>query len=184
MLEVEDRRVTITLGNRRYPESGADASATIDVSSPAARVYAALTHIEDQPLWSPEVIGASWLGGASGANEGARFAGRNRVGRSRWSTVCEVEVARPGEEFTFRVVRGAMVSRTRWSFRLQPLPDGGTRLTETFTVLRANPAAVRSILTWLRGGQERGGALIDNLRVSLTRLAEGVEGSRLPSPPG
>lgn len=161
----------IEMGARRYPQRGASVSAAIDIARPPAEVYAAVADVTAQPAWSPEVVEASWLPGAAPGTVGARFVGRNHVGRSTWRTVCEVEVARPGEEFTFRVVRGALVARTRWSFRMEPLPGGGTRLTESFTTLRANPAPARALLTRLRGGQDRGEALVENLRASLSGLA-------------
>ena len=166
--------VRVAFGQYRYPRRGASVMASVDIAAPPAQVYAVVADVAGQPHWSPEVVEASWLPGAAPSTAGARFVGRNHVGRSRWSTICEVEVARPGEEFTFRVVRGALVARTRWSFRFEPLPGGGTRLSESFTTLRANPAPVRALLTMLRGGQDRAEALVDNLRASVIRLAEVV----------
>jgi hypothetical protein len=81
--------------------------------------------------WSPEAVAQAWLGGATGPAVGARFRGRNRNGRHRWSTVCTVVAWTPEREVAWDVETVGLAT-ARWSYRL--LPDGdGTLLVEEFT---------------------------------------------------
>lgn len=80
--------------------------------------------------WSPECYRVDWAKGVSGPALGARFHGRNRLGRRRWTTTGRIVSYQPGRELAFDV---SMFGRpvARWSYQLEP--DGaGTRVTERF----------------------------------------------------
>jgi hypothetical protein len=109
-------------------------AASIDISASAILVYdiaSDVTRIGDR---STECDGAVWLDGASRPAVGARFRGHNHLGPLRWSTVCEVTSAMPGEEFAFTVVDGKGREQTRWRYLIEQRGDR-TRLTETYEFL-------------------------------------------------
>ena len=94
-------------------------------------IYAMVTDVTRMGEWSPETYRCRWLDGASGPAVGARFKGWNKFSFVRWATTCEVEVAMPGEEFTFSTRYGRDGRRVggRWSYRFNAV-DGGTEVRE------------------------------------------------------
>ena len=99
------------------------------VPAPAEAVYARLSDVTSTGDRSTECRRVEWLpGGPREAVVGARFRGRNRSGLARWSRVCEVLEAVPGERFAFRTVPERLdPSRrdsTTWRFDLEPRPEG------------------------------------------------------------
>ena len=53
---------------------------SIDIDAPPERVYDMVADLSRMGEWSPENQGGKWLRGATGASQGARFKGRNRIG--------------------------------------------------------------------------------------------------------
>ena len=94
-------------------------------------VYAMLTDITRMGEWSPENCGGRWLGQAAGPAAGARFVGRNRKGLLRWSTVCTVTAADPGQLFAF-TVRALGLTVSEWSYVFDDA-GGGCLVTERWT---------------------------------------------------
>lgn len=114
----------------------ADVSVERVIAADASTLWAMVSDITRMGEWSPENTGGEWVGGASGAAVGAKFKGRNRIGRRRWSTTCTVTECEPGRVFAFDVGIGP-VSPMTWSYRFEAV-DGGTRVTETFHDRRAS----------------------------------------------
>ncbi len=110
---------------RRTPND----AVSMDIAAPPERVWALVSDITNMPRWSPETYKTRWIHGAKGPLPGARFKGTNRWGWIRWSSICEVEVAEPGREFTF-VTYITWRQRTRWSYVFEPV-GGGARVTES-----------------------------------------------------
>ena len=112
-------------------------------------VYAAVADVTKTGERSPECREADWLPGAEPGTVGARFRGRNRVGRLiRWSRVCEIVAAEPGRSFAFRTVP-ERIDKTRsdstvWSFQLEPA-DGGTRVTHTYEIEKMPAKVMQAI---------------------------------------
>jgi hypothetical protein len=77
-------------------------SVTEDISASPGVVNELISDLPRMGEWSPESTGGRWLGG-NGPGVGARFLGRSRSGRRRWSTLVTVMVADPGRRFAFRV---------------------------------------------------------------------------------
>jgi uncharacterized protein YndB with AHSA1/START domain len=105
-------------------------SVATEIAAPADEVYAMVADLTRMGEWSPENMGATWLGGATGAAPGARFKARNSAGRKEWSTTGKIMEAEPGRVLSFRVTAvGAKVAR--WSYVFEPT-DGGCRVTESW----------------------------------------------------
>jgi uncharacterized protein YndB with AHSA1/START domain len=109
-------------------------SVSREIAASPERVYALVTDLRRMGEWSPENEGGQWLDDAATARPGARFRGRNRIGRSSWRTVATVVDAEPGRQFSFRVAAGP-VKVSHWSYRFETAP-GGCRVTESWRDLR------------------------------------------------
>lgn len=83
------------------------------------RVVSDVTRIGE---WSRECHSAEWVDGASGPVPGARFRGRNRAGRARWTRTAELTVVDTPNEIAWRTVpTRAFPESTEWRFRLRRL---------------------------------------------------------------
>src|SRR3990170_5386588 len=113
--------------------------------------------------WSHECVGAAWLGASNSAVPGARFRGRNRAGTIRWGRTCEIVCAEPYELTWVTIPTARYPDSSEWRVTLDKV-DGGTRITQSFHVLRA--PAVLSVLYALLipGHRDRTNALIEDLQ--------------------
>jgi uncharacterized protein YndB with AHSA1/START domain len=102
----------------------AQLEATIDVDAPPAEVWAMVSDIERMASWSPQVVRTTIKGG--GVQQGTKFSNLNRQGPLFWPTKGKVVRFEPHRDFAFRIAE----NRTVWSFQLEPLPGGGTRVTQ------------------------------------------------------
>lgn len=106
---------------------------TVEVAAGPMALYEMVSDVPRMGEWSPENVGCTWLGGATGASVGARFKGKNQRGWRRWSTVNEVVEADPGRAFAFRTSSfGLRVALWRYAF-MGDDPDGPTTVTESWT---------------------------------------------------
>jgi hypothetical protein len=126
--------------------------------------------------WSHECIGAEWLGGATVAEPGARFRGRNRSGVFRWGRVCEIVVAEPWQ-LTWRTVPTVLYpDSTEWTIRLEAV-DGGTRIEQSFQVVKAPKLVDRLYATMVPDHRDRDEALAGDLRRLGERAAAATGGN-------
>jgi hypothetical protein len=109
------------------------------IAAPPAAVYDRIADVTGTGNRSLECRSCEWLPGAAPGRVGARFRGRNRSGLLRWSRVCEVTAADPGQLFSFRTIperfdptRG---DSTTWSYTLAP-EGTGTRVTHTYRITK------------------------------------------------
>lgn len=146
-----------------------------EVIAPATpeQVWAVLTDVTRTGEWSHEAVGAEWLDGSTAATPGARFRGRNRSGRNRWTRTCEVLAAeRPGL-FRFRTIATRRYpDSTVWTFEIEPVPEG-TRITQRFEIVHINPIADRLFYALLPPHRDRSAALREDIE-RLAALAEGA----------
>ncbi|MEX2255943.1 MAG: SRPBCC family protein [Acidimicrobiia bacterium] len=110
-------------------------SVTTRIEASPEVVYDLVSDLPRMGELSPENTGGKWLGGATGPTVGARFKGTNRNGIRRWSTVCTVVDATPGEVFSFDVKAGPWTV-ARWTYRITP-SGAGCDVTETWEDRRA-----------------------------------------------
>src|ERR1700744_1104681 len=114
-----------------------EGSATVHMAATADKDWDLISDVRNTGRFSPEVLEAEWLDGATGPALGAKFRGhvrRNEIGPVYWTT-CKVTASVPGREFGFT---GLLVDRpvNNWHYRLAPAGDG-TDVTESF---RLSPA--------------------------------------------
>lgn len=95
------------------------AEVTLEIAAPADTLYGLVSDLPRMGEWSPECERVDWLKGAGAAVPGARFKGRNRRGKRRWSTTGEVVVAEPGKELTFDISSLFGLPVARWSYRFE-----------------------------------------------------------------
>jgi len=110
-------------------------SRQIDIETVPEVVYDLVADLPRMGEWSPECQTVEWLDGCSGPAEGATFVGHNRGGPRglfRWSRQGRVLAADRGREFAFVTEEGGREG-TEWRYRFEPM-EGGTRVTETYTV--------------------------------------------------
>ncbi|TFV87717.1 SRPBCC family protein [Blastococcus sp. CT_GayMR20] len=159
-----------------------DEVSTVVGADPAA-VYALVSDVTRTPRFSPEVTSARWLDGATRAAVGARFEAVNTAGNGRsWRNRPVVTVADPGREFAFARTEpfaGTIV----WRYRLEPV-QGGTRVTESYTVERPVSRLGWLVIEHIFGGGVRREALHDGMRTTLERMRVVLESDRgeVPEP--
>ena len=109
------------------------AAVTLHIDAPSGKVWDLVTDITKMGEYSPEVMEAEWLGGATGPSVGARYRGhvrRNEKWPVYWTT-CEVTQCVPSQVFEFAVMMGERPVNT-WRYEFRASDDGGTDVTEAF----------------------------------------------------
>lgn len=147
-------------GRRRVQKRGHN-EVVVDASPDAVwDVVADVTRVGE---WSHECIECSFLGGATRAEPGARFRGRNRQGIFRWGRVCEV-LSTEDRELVWRTVPTTFYpDSTIWRIRVTPT-DGGTRLEQSFEGLHVPKILDVLYASMLPAHRDRADALTADLR--------------------
>jgi len=136
----------------------------VAVDAPIDAVRAVLQAVDRQGEWSHECVETVWLDGATAADVGARFRGRNAQGLFRWGRTCEI-VASTDDELAWRTVPTRFYpDSTRWTIRLTPALGGGTRIEQTFDAERAPKVLVVVYALMVPAHRDRSEALRDDLR--------------------
>ncbi|WP_051215070.1 SRPBCC family protein [Granulicoccus phenolivorans] len=155
--------------------------ARVEVVVPASpeEVWAVISDVTRIDEWSGECRSGQWLDGAERAAVGTRFKGANRAGQLRWSRTCEfVEVDRP-RLLAWRTLPTVLLpDSTRWQIELAEAP-GGTRITQSYDVLRLPPVWDRVYAVTTPSHRDRALALIEDLR----RLGEAARSAKPTSAP-
>lgn len=147
------------------------ASVTVSMAAPAERIWDLVADVRNTGRFSPEVMEAEWLDGASGPALGARFRGhvkRNEMGPVYWTT-CRVTACDPGREFGFAVLLGDKPINN-WHYRFTQRADG-TDVTESFRLSESVP----NRLFWAVAGPLRKRRNIRDMRKTLERIKAVVE---------
>jgi uncharacterized protein YndB with AHSA1/START domain len=126
------------------PDGGANAAEITGLTAAVEEVIAAspelvwdlLADVTRVGGWSPECIGAAWLGEPGGPWPGARFAGRNRFPDGfEYEVTCLVTEADRPRAFAWVVLDGSgdpACPSSSWRYLIDPLP-GGSRVRQHFT---------------------------------------------------
>jgi hypothetical protein len=138
------------------------------------RVYDLCSDVTRTPELSPEVTSCRWLDGATGPAVGARFKARNKVQRGpSWANKPVVTVADPGREFAFTRTEfggGTML----WRYQLEPVGTG-TRVTESYEVLRPMSRGMWFVIERVCGRHDRRADLRLGMETTLSRVRAALE---------
>ncbi|HYH30370.1 MAG TPA: SRPBCC family protein [Pseudonocardia sp.] len=146
----------------------------VRVEAPPTAVWEVLADVTRTGEWSHECRAVEWIGAPGRPVPGARFRGRNRYGRLRWSRVNEVQLVDAPRSFGWRTVPSPLYpDSTEWRIHLEP--DGaGTRIVQEFRVVRLNPLLDRLFWLTMTGHRDRRAALAADLQ-RLGALAAGED---------
>jgi uncharacterized membrane protein len=148
-----------------------DAAVTVTIAAPAQQIWDLVADVRNTGKFSPEVMEAEWLDGATGPALGAKFRGhvkRNEIGPVYWTT-CRVTACEPGREFGFEVLLGERPVNN-WHYRFAPV-EGGTDVTESFRMSEGLFTTVFGLF----GGQLRRRRNIRDMRKTLEQVKAVVE---------
>lgn len=152
---------------------GESVSVSRDIDATADDLWAMVADITRMGEWSPENEGGEWIEPAAGAAPGAKFRGRNRLGKKSWKTVATVLEAEPGRVFSFHISAGP-VKVADWSYTFEPL-GSACRVTETWTDRR--PGWFKPIGHLATGVGDRAAHNRAGMEQTLAGLAAAAEGT-------
>jgi hypothetical protein len=150
-------------------EKQAEASETIAVD--AGTIYDLVSDLTQMGSWSPEAVGGSWVGGATGPAMNARFRGNNKAGWRRWSTTATVTAADRGKRFAFHISL-AGVPIADWSYDFEPAGDA-TNVVERWTDRR--PGWMNALSGPVMGVPDRAVHNQRNMEATLAALKQAAE---------
>lgn len=115
--------------------------------------------------WSHECHEVSFVDGSTEPAVGARFRGRNKVGRTGWTRTCEIVEYTPGREISWRTIpTGLYRDSTVWTITVDPDGDGATKLSQRYEVVQLSPAMDRFLYLVMPAHRDRHDALESDLR--------------------
>jgi uncharacterized protein YndB with AHSA1/START domain len=152
-------------------------SVTREIAAPAEQVWAMVSDVTRMGEWSPENMGGTWLGGASGPQPGAKFRSANHIGKRKWKTVATVVDAEAGRRFSFRVATMGL-NVADWSYAFEPTATG-CRVTETW--IEQRPGFFKPLTQLVTGVADRAGHNRAGMEQTLERLAAAAESRSAPS---
>lgn len=146
---------------RRVQKTG---HAEVEVRADPDGVWAVVSDPTRTGEWSHECTGCSWLGGATRPEPGARFRGRNRQRLFRWGRVCEV-ISADDRELVWRTVPTTFYpDSTEWRIRVEAVDSGGSRIVQSFDVVKAPKLLDPIYATLVPDHRDRDAALQQDLR--------------------
>lgn len=153
-------------------ESGVALQHSAEIDASAALLYSLVADIEMMARLSPECVDCRFIGGATRAVEGARFRGRSRRGRHRWTTTSVIVEAVPGRRISWDVTYFTRPV-ARWTYEFVETERGRTNVTERCVDLRR---AVLRRTSWLiTGSWDRATRNRATMHTTLQRLAMTAE---------
>jgi len=144
-------------------------SVSIHMAADPPSAYELVADVTRTPEFSPEILKCTWLDGATGPAVGARFAAVNKVpNRPSWTNKPVVTVAEPGRAFAFARTE-KFAGTVEWAYRFES-EDGGTRVTESYTVTRPLSPIGWFVIGTLFGRKDRRGDLRHGMEQTLERM--------------
>jgi hypothetical protein len=110
------------------------AAVNLHIDASPDQVWGLVGDITKMGEYSPEVIEAEWIDGATGPAVGARYRGhvqRNENWPVLYWTTCKITECVPGQVFEFAVIMRERPVNT-WRYEFRASDDGGTDVTESF----------------------------------------------------
>ena len=152
------------------------------IEAPPELLYDFIADVTRTPERTPDIVRCKWIDGATGPAVGARFKSINKQGRGpNWSNKPIVTVADPGREFSFTRTE-PFAGTILWRHRFEP-EGTGTRLIESYEVLKPISAVGWFIIDTLYGMKDRQTDLRASMIASMDRVAELVEADQSASMP-
>lgn len=143
-------------------------------------LWSIVSDITRTPELSPEITSCRWLDDATGPAVGARFEATNTVNGKNWKNTPAVTAADPGRAFAFeRTERFA--GTIAWRYDFEPV-DGGTRVTESYEVIRPLSRLGWFVIERLYRCYDRRRDLGRGMEHTLQRLAELAAADRPGTP--
>lgn len=152
---------------------------SIHIDAPPEDVYALVADVTRSPEFSPEVVRCTWLDGATGPTVGARFEAVNKAGRGSWKNRPMVTAAQAGHEFAFSRSE-KLAGEIHWRYHFEA-EGGGTRVTESYKVVRPVSRLGWFGITYVYGRRDRRADLRRGMQQTLQRLRAAAE--NLPAAP-
>jgi uncharacterized protein YndB with AHSA1/START domain len=144
---------------------------SIDIAAPRAKVWDLIADFDNMRQWSPELRRIIWLGGARGPAVGARFLGVNRHGPVPWATLSKVSKCDAQSAIEWEV----STSATRWGYRFEDLPGGGTRVTEYREQFKPRNPVISAVANSGLIGRQREDLMVAGMRTTLERVKAAAE---------
>ncbi len=142
-------------------------------ASPEA-LYELIADVTRTPEITPDIVKVAWLDGATGPAVGARFKATNKQGRGpNWSNKPVITVLEPGREIAWERTE-PFGGTVEWRYRFEP-EGTGTRITESYRVVKPLRLFGWFIIGTLYGMKDRRGDLRASMGRTLERLAEMLE---------
>jgi uncharacterized protein YndB with AHSA1/START domain len=143
-----------------------------EIAAPPEVVWRLISDLTRMGEWSPECTKVTWQGGATGPSVGARFKGHNRNGIRRWSTQGRIVAAEVPTEIAWDISALGLAG-SRWGYRIEALPDGGSRVTESWLDRRGKLLEVVGKLA--TGVPDRAAGNAASMKTTLKRLKQAAE---------
>jgi Hemerythrin HHE cation binding domain/Polyketide cyclase / dehydrase and lipid transport len=146
---------------RVIPRAG---GAEVVVGAAIDAVWRIVSDVTRVGEWSHECRRVEWLDGATKPAPGVRFRGTNKAGPWTWSRVNEILVAEEPRRFMWRTVPTlAFPDSSEWRIDLEAV-DGGTRVVQSYRVLRAPAVLTRLYPFLVPAHRDRTTGLTEDLR--------------------
>jgi uncharacterized protein YndB with AHSA1/START domain len=134
------------------------------VDAPPTAVWAVVGDPRRTGEWSHECLDVEFVDGVTEPAVGARFRGKNKVGKNGWSRTCEVVGFEPGREISWRTVPiGFYNDSTIWTITVEPEGDDRSRITQRYDVVKLGPVMDRFIYQFVKVHRDRRDALTADL---------------------
>jgi uncharacterized protein YndB with AHSA1/START domain len=134
------------------------------VDAPPTAVWAVVGDPRRTGEWSHECLDVEFVDGVTEPAVGARFRGKNKVGKNGWSRTCEVVGFEPGREISWRTIPiGFYNDSTIWTITVEPEGDDRSRITQRYDVVKLGPVMDRFIYQFVKVHRDRRDALTADL---------------------
>ncbi len=119
---------------------------TIETTAPPVKVWSLVSDLTRMARWSPQVMKTIVRGGP--VHLGTKALNINRRGALVWPTRSKVVRFEPHRDFAIRIKDNLTI----WSFTLEPLEDGGTRIIQRREAPDGVSDISRTLTTRVLGG--------------------------------
>ena len=133
------------------------------VDAPPAAVWEIVGDPRRTGDWSHECVDVAFVDDSTEPAIGARFRGRNQVGKTGWSRTCEIAGLDPGREISWRTIPTAVYrDSTIWTITVEAEGEG-TRIRQRYQVVKLGAVFDRFIYRFVPAHRDRREALTADL---------------------